>query len=385
YYQKMLANGGEALGDFEWVTLLAAFHEHGIPFSTRYVDTDDRYLLGDGIAALAAKDRALGWDIGRWKNVRDDALKHQRGTSTEERLMTHVTTELSLRERLDSLAHDDSLLTAKSVGYGALASMAMSALLGGLLLIARSFSWFVERVRPRRKEEKPVEKVPEKPEEPKNERKDITPTKLEALAGTVKRSICASGTGSRVVDHLPDARKRMEEDFGSDFTDAVFKVLNGKLSNTLAKKIAHGNYEELRKLVLSSRKAFEMAGHDPGKLGGFFAAHQSMVPETNTECQPAYSRKRHPLDDIKRWGWKPGDFHRLLAQYGFDTSEVGGGGHCFVKYEGEKLRYSKGRFVIMPHRTSGTEIKPGAADKVLKACADFLVSKPRITVPTDDS
>jgi len=92
-------------------------------------------------------------------------------------------------------------------------------------------------------------------------------------------------------------------------------------------------------------------------------------------CQPVAKqpRQRHPLDDVKRWGLTPNEFHRLLNQYGFDLSEVGGGGHCFVKYNGEKIRHADGRFVLVPHKRGGTEIPPGTADKVLKACADFLV------------
>jgi hypothetical protein len=332
------------------------------------------------MVALTANGGDLAADIKRWKDVRDEVLEHPREKTSENRLMTHVAAELDITRRMDSWSHDARLLKPKAIGYGALASAAVLAFIGALTFALRSLSFLLDRIKsllPRRNEEEP----PEKPErtEPKNgqARKDIAPTKLEPLAGTYKRAIGANG-GNDMVDHLPDARGRMEADFGPESTAAVFKVLNGKLSNTLAKKVAHGNYEELRKLMLSSRKAFGVAGYDFETLERVLMPKHSLVPQYDTEKQVAFSRKRHVLDDIKRWGWAPNDFHRLLAEYGFDTSEVGGGGHCFVKYNGQKLRYSSGRFVIVPHRTTGKEITPGAAGKILKGCADFLVMHERV-------
>lgn len=380
-YRKALAEGGNALGDLEWITLLTAFHDRHIPFTNPYMDAKDRYLLGKGMAALAAKDNGLASDIARWKSVRDDVLRQGGHTASEKRFMSHVATEQVIETDSKQVSKDLRMLKPKSFVYGLITSTVIFALTQVISLIVVSLSLLKERIkvllaRKQTPEEKPVEA--EKPQEkPANGRKDQTPTKLEPLNGTCRRAMGANGS-TDVVNHLPDARKRMEADFGSDFTAAVFKVLNGKLSNTLAKKVAHGNYEELRKLMLSSRKAFGVAGYDFETLERVLMPKHSLVPQYDTEKQVAFSRKRHVLDDIKRWGWAPNDFHRLLAEYGFDTSEVGGGGHCFVKYNGQKLRYSSGRFVIVPHRTTGKEITPGAAGKILKGCADFLVMHERV-------
>jgi predicted RNA binding protein YcfA (HicA-like mRNA interferase family) len=101
------------------------------------------------------------------------------------------------------------------------------------------------------------------------------------------------------------------------------------------------------------------------------AEKEAPGPSNPPQAKPV--RPHHELDGIKRGGWTPGDFHRLLQSHGFDTSEVSGGGHCFVKCGGEKLRHPDGRFLVVTHRTSGTEITPGTANKILKVCADFLV------------
>ncbi len=375
-YRKTLAQGGDRLSDLEWVALFAAFHDNDVQFSAANVDTRDRYFLGKGIAGPTADDKGLASDIERWKKLRDEAMQQPgHDGKSEKRLMAHVNGELAITSRSERWQRDSETIMMKSALYGAFISTSMfiiSTLVGFAALSLSLLSDRIKAMLARRREQKQAERPPKKPKPDAGYWSDDTPTQLEPFTGTYRRPIYDSAPNG-VVDHLPDARRRLSEDFGPEFADAVFAVLKDKLSNTLAKRVAHGSYDELRKLVLSSRKAFELAGHEPEQLGGFFAARNSIIPESNVTPRVSYGRRRHELDDVERCGWKPNDFHRLLSQYGFDTSKVGGGGHCFVKYCGQKVRHSNGRFVIVPCRTSGSEITPGVASKVLKACADFLV------------
>jgi hypothetical protein len=64
----------------------------------------------------------------------------------------------------------------------------------------------------------------------------------------------------------------------------------------------------------------------------------------------------------------------MLRSHGFEIGKLTGGGHYMIKYGGVPLRKPDGRFVLVTHRISGTEITPGTAGNVLKFCAVFLVA-----------
>lgn len=135
------------------------------------------------------------------------------------------------------------------------------------------------------------------------------------------------------------------------------------------------DFSSLIKTINGYKRAFEHDDYDIDRI--ISTLKEEEIKEENNgpeEGKTSESRReKHPLDYVKRWGWKHSDFHALLSKWGFDTDEVNGNGHYFIKLRktGEKLRHPSGRFMIVGG--SNLEVTPGMAHQVLKACARYLI------------
>ena len=363
-YESTLRSGGSAVGEMQWVALRDLFTANNLPFTPKYIDFSRLYLLDKALYRRADLDSDLKEGIGRWQELRRDALNAPPVLGSEASLRAHAAQELYITAREDKLASESAALWKPALLCGVLSSIPVFF----AFLVARS-----ALAARRRRAETALPAAPVYDA--------VEPARKPAPSNPPQATRNGGSTAPKRKSDPPQscvdaARARLTESFGQEISDSILAVLNGKLSNTLARKIADGDFSSLRQLVQSSKKALELRGYDADAIVKALAGEDtnSWPPPASegpaAEMQP---RKRHPLEFMKGPGWKPADFYGILGRYGFRIDEQDGQGHYFIKYKGEKVRGADGRPLVLPARTSGTEFTPGLAKATFKKCAKFLL------------
>lgn len=373
-YRLVKASGGEAAGELQWMALHSVLYANNVPFSASHVDVSDPYFLGPRTIELARSNPGLARGIARWKEIRSDLLSEEipRRDLSEETLLKHVTKELELTARGETIQSSRDAMPFMAAITGAVAG---GGFIGAICLAVVILRFRAKRLARKAKIEDEQEAVSPPPALPIHTPKAGSPAKPGITVHQAPAEVEKKQRPSDPDLLRSEARSRLAADFGDLFADAALGSLNGRFSNRLARQIIAGEYAALARVLQSSKKALETAGYDADSLVETLLPRKEEARQNGAWVSSGQKRKWHPLDGMKRWGWERGAFHRLLRSWGFDTSEVGGGGHCFVKYSGQKLRTPDGRFIQIPHATRAYEVPPGAASQVLKACADFLAEK----------
>jgi hypothetical protein len=174
---------------------------------------------------------------------------------------------------------------------------------------------------------------------------------------------------------LSDTHKHLSGILGEETSEKLIDALGQHLSNNVMRDAVKSKHGKLLKLIGRCKKMLESKVEGIESVISKLKGDASEKPTGEITLTGEFrTRPKHELDDISRSGWTPNQFHALLGRYGFDTSKQGGGGHHFLYYDGEKVRYASGRPILVVHPTTGSEITPGAANDILKGCAAFLVS-----------
>jgi hypothetical protein len=393
--EGVLSMGGWTAGDFQWALVKLLLDRSGGTLGAHDLDLGTPTLFKDS-AKVLKRDYATMFRRYQYISFRKDALSRDMPDKkqSEERLKERVRREIEATASLEKAESDSGSLLKESVALGTIiGSLPMLAVLAATLFRSIKSSLALRRLGPDASIADASHLAPaggiEKPEAssiaapdasihiPSADRTDQKGP--SACEETKVSSGKREGSGNQEVLDL--AKKMLETDFGKGVADAIITVLNGKLSSTMARKVVEGDLSSLKRLVAGSKKALEHKGFDSDAIVRTLNGEEPAPDESAAgETQPAGSerkakRRPHPLDLVKRWGWKPNNFHNLLRDWGFNTDEVGGGTHNIVKYQGEILRQANGVPVMLTRRTSGTEIKPGLAHAVLKHCAEYLAAR----------
>lgn len=176
---------------------------------------------------------------------------------------------------------------------------------------------------------------------------------------------------------MDQARAQLTKRIGAEYTGAIFSVLERQLSARpkVLEEIRRGEYLNLVRILRDAVRAFKgspTAAEIITQLMG--PEYVERTPPDGVALPEVRKRRKHPLDGVKRVGWRTRDFHELLQAHGFDTSDSDGQNHFYVQFRGEIIRHPDGRPVVVPSRNGGN-ISEGVANQILKACADFLVRK----------
>jgi hypothetical protein len=181
--------------------------------------------------------------------------------------------------------------------------------------------------------------------------------------------------GVERVQLLTEARDKLIGSVGLETVDDLVRVLGDKLSINILREIGEGNNKRLIALINRNAKPLGDNGLDCkvaiSRLCG--EIEETIEAETTTTIE---EKLDHPLVREKARGWRRADFHQLLASHGFVLNEMNGNGHYFVKdRDGNKIREMDGRFVLVPGFATSTEVTPGTAKSIMKACARYAIEK----------
>ena len=375
-YQEILDIGGPIAGDFQWFALKKIFSKHDIPFWPPYVDITDKDFIGKGIKELQKSDVLLDFDVHKWVGLRRDIKARVIADKKNSKmvLIKHMELELLLEFDLRKVEEERQELFRDSaiagVGVGALAFTIPIAIY--LLVLAKRKGFgHIRRKMAKRKARRQKSKAAKDGKKAKPEIDVASEAPTQDIRAEKRKA-----NGEERKKLLEEASGVLTEMLGKETSQKLLRSLGKKVSMRVLREVAEGKYSHLVRIMKRSKKMLETRIKDVDTVLLTLKGEKPAQPKASNDVQEETKKRlRHPLDDVKRWGWKPSKFHKLLQDYGFDTSEATGSGHYFVCYKGEKLRHSDGRFVVIPHQTSGTEITPGIAGNVMKACADFLVER----------
>ena len=379
-YKIILENGGDLLGRLEWLHFNDVFAQHKIPFNRDNIDLKKPDFLSDSLLTMAKTNPELQKDIKGWRELRKKAMSPSvpRKVRAEEVLRGHIEREITLQKDFIELKHGFENLQKQSIEVGILAGAALFTVLALVQLVMhmrrKYVGWRANRAHRTLlgRKEQPI---------PVPETQQTTSPETQPWPRPIPSFKKPNKPPKETPTYIPwsvlveNALERLSDDLGQEMAKAILDTFGKKFSSSIARDVIEGKHCSLIRLIKRSKKTLEIQGYDADTIIQRLEGEEpeEAIPDGESQNGEKTKRRPHPLDFVKRWGWKPSNFHRLLISYGFDTSESGGGGHYRVKYDGEVLRQPNGLPVQIVHRSSGTEVTPGVAGNVLKRCADFLI------------
>ena len=366
----------------EWAALADSLTNNNLLLEKPHLDISKPNFIGDDVLERAKKDKKLEHDIAKFLEIREAALNEQSEAKAEGHLIWHIKRSIVAMKEAREIYKEKQELPKTVLLIGGILFVCLEAIYQLIKLPGRMRNLFQKlsgQIKGfiRRKTWIPYI---ERREEERQRRLDEKRRQREATGSQTpsidNKTVMKRGTITSRMELAEPAREVLSEKIGDRACEIILEVLGDKISSRVMRGIISGNYHGLISILRNSRMALEAHEFRVDEVITLLRGETgASSPTKEIDTIPAPTRKKHPLDDAERWGWRPAAFHRLLIRYGFDTSEPTGGGHFFVKFEGEKVRELDGRAVLVTSRSSTKEVTPGLAGNILKACADFLVAK----------